>query len=539
VHNPIEIHSTAARLGLDFVPSPRPGLVTWPIEGEMVIVDPTTGQATVLNGFAAMIWGCLDGRASLGELVPDVAYAFDVPAETVTQSMVAFGRDIDRAGLLGDSPAPPEAPRGGLIQGGPGRRVLLANWNSSCGYCGSLAPELATLAPALKRAGVDLVLLASGDEEVNVAFLDRYQLEASVVLRSTEDLEDPFPGIGTPAAYLVGEDGVARDRLAVGAVEVAQLARRAAGQPETTPAAGQGNRGGGPRYLSAAPSGGTCAPGAGRGPRRTWTRAAVYDVGGFWIGVRADCEATDELLRRALAAHRVATQAEPPVHLSVVLGGPEGALSLLLVGDETVVRSRSPRRVLGALATYLSVLVDPEAGTVIPDGLWAVTALPTIFGNTAVLLPESLRGALAAARLARPGFRLVDMPRALIDPVTATLVVPPSRVQLDEAALDGLPDVAPTASEGAWVPPGRYPLTAWALGPAPDGDDFTTATTVATAFAACTHPHDPPEAALARLTALFGHVAALALSGSTLGDVIGNLAQRISITGNGDTLVRE
>jgi thiol-disulfide isomerase/thioredoxin len=527
-------------VGLDFVPTPRFGLIAWPVDGETVIVDPATGQATVLNGVASMIWGCLDGRTALGELVPDVAYAFDAPTEEVTQHLLAFGSDIARAGLLQDISAPPESVRSGRFPGGTGRSVLLANWNPSCGYCSSLAPQLATLSVALKEADVDVVLLATGEMDENVAFLERYRLDATVVIRPTQDFADPFPGLGTPAACLIGDDGVIREDFAVGAIEVAQLARRVAGQPEVAPAdpGGRDHL----NYLSAASSSGVCAPGAGRKPRRTWQRTSAYQVGGFAVGVRADSEATDDLLGRALAAYRVETREEPPAHLSLVMGGVKGALNLLLAGDETVVRSRSPRRVLHALATYLSMLVDQEEGTLIPNGLWAVTALPTIVGDASVLLPARLRSALAAAqpRLARAEFRLVDTPLALMDPLNATLVVPPPRVELDLAALDDLPGVAPTASEGAWVPPGRYPMVAWALGAAPSGDrDVTMATAVATAIVACTHPDDSPEAALASLTGLFGHVAALPLSGSTLGEVIENLARRISVIADSDTLVGE
>ncbi len=553
---------------LDLVPSPRAGLICRPIEGESVIVDPGSGHATVLNGFASTVWGCLDGRVTLGELVPDVAFAFDAPVDVVAQHLLAFGREIGRAGLLDNVRAFPSAMRRALAHGDTlagfallgtggtsvrfpisGRKALIANWSPSCGYCEGLGPELTVLSPLLAQAEIDLVLLASGGSEENREFLERYGLQATVVLRPTHAFADPFPGMGTPAAYLVDEEGAVLAALAVGAVEVARLARQATGQPEPVAAAVAST----PKYLSTTPSAGVCEPGAGRRPGRrpgrTWETAVTYEVGGFGIGVRADCQATDEVLGRAFAAHRAEARQEPPVHLSVVLGVRPGALSLLLVGDQIVVRSRSPRRVAHGLATYLSLLVDEENGASAVAGTLAVMALPAIFGNVAVLLPAALRGALAAVqpRLARAGFRLVDIPMALIDEKSGDLVVPHPRVEMDETALEVLAEPPPSLSEGAWVPPGRYPIAAWVLGPAPNGEeDFTMARAVATAWALCSRPAPPPEATLATLTHFFENAAALPVSGSALGEIIDNLCRRVaelcdvrSFRATSDTLVRE
>ncbi len=546
---------------LDFIAAPRLGLVTWPVRGESVIIDPETRQTTVLNGFASMIWSCLDGCVALSELVPDVAYAFNLSPDVVAEYVLDFGRAIARAGLLANFEATVGPDRPGLVSGdtlvpfewqgvdgvrgrfvdGHGWMTLLVNWNPSCGFCVTLASELAVLSNDLKDAGVNLVLLTSAGYGESVESCKMDDLDATVALRPDKgsDFKDPFPDMGTPVAYLVDDKGVVQGQLAVGAVEVAQLARRAAGRRDqvnmgapSTPAADLAP--GGPRTLSRPPpSSGLCGPTKGS-RRQTWEAGATYEVGGFRVGVQADSVATDRLLGLAFAAYRVTPHEKPAPHLSVVLGLDEvrgtRPFNLLLIGNETVIRSRSPRRVVRGLAAYLSALVAEEETTG-HEGTLAVSALPAIFGSAAVLLPLSLRSVLAAAepRLARAGFRLVDVPRALIDLASGDLVVPRPTVEIDETAFEALAEPAIGPSEGAWVPPGRYPVAAWALGSPPQGaEDFTMATAVASAWSACFHPPEPIPATLAQLQRFFEEVPALPVTGVNLGEIVDNVRQRVT-----------
>ena len=479
-------------------------------------MDPQFGTATVLNGFASMIWGYLDGRTSLRELGADVAYAFDAPVEATAEFLLTFGRDIARAGLLenvrtaGDPGGLGGAEVGDAIgdllywssSERAGRQALLVNWNPHCGYCVALASELGALTEALQMAKVDIVLLTSG-------------------AGSDSGLDDPFPNMGTPAAYLVDDRGVVLADLAVGAVEVARLARRAAGQSE--PVEGPDNR-----YLPM-PSSGQCAPDSGGRRRevRTWVEASTYEVYGVWVGVRSDSDATEQVMRRALPGYRVPGRANPPVHLSVVLPTTERdghrSLNLLLVGDQTVVRSRSPRRVVRAVAAYLSMLVADQFGTLSPPGTWAVSAIPALLGTNAMLLPPEIPPA-AVSRLAHAGFRMVDMPAAIIDPATAELVVPVALVDIDERALELVPETDLGGAEGAWVPPGRYPLRAWALG-ADLGcaDDFTAAWAVAAAWGLRLGSSSASDATLKQLVDLLEQVRAVPVSLSDVGQMIDDL----------------
>jgi Coenzyme PQQ synthesis protein D (PqqD) len=482
-----------------------------------VIVDPQLGTATVLNGFASMIWGYLDGQTSLRELSADVAYAFDAPVEATAEFLLTFGRDIARAGLLenvgtaGDPEAHGGAGIGDLIgdvidwsaSERAGRQALLVNWNAHCGYCVALASELAALTEALQVAKVDIVLLASG-------------------AASDGGFDDPFPNLGTPAAYLVDDGGVVLADLALGAVEVAQLARRASGQPE--PAADPGDR-----YLRMPSASGQCRPDAGGRRREVRSRAeaSTYEVNGVWVGVRSDSEATEWVVRRALSAYHVPGRSNPPAHLSVVLPTVDSdgrrLLNLLLVGDQTVLRSRSPRRVVRALAAYLSMLVADQEGTLAPPGTYAVSAMAALVGTDAVLLPRHIPTA-AVSRLARAGFRMVDLPVAILDPASGELVVPQGLVEIDEEAFDLVPETDLGGTEGAWVPPGRYPLRAWALGVELDrADDFTAARAVAAAWALCLGSPSAPEATLQLLVDLLERLPTLPVSLSDVGRMIDDL----------------
>ena len=117
-----------------------------------------------------------------------------------------------------------------------GRRVVLVLWSPGCGFCVSVAPELAELQRKLRRDGTEIVLLSHGDVESNRALLDEAGLACPVLL-----LSQPAPGIGTPTAYLLDEAGRLAAPPAVGAVGVSRLARElvATATPEPVAAGSQ------------------------------------------------------------------------------------------------------------------------------------------------------------------------------------------------------------------------------------------------------------------------------------------------------------
>jgi peroxiredoxin len=491
-------------IGFDFVPRPRDSVVATEFDGELLLVDRETGFLNLLDPVGSIVWNCLDGGGTLAELAEELSDAFGAPLEAVRGDVLEMVRTVGRVGLLAGvarpRPAEPALPAGVEVgeelvpfkaldlEGAAidiadlrSRPVLLINWSPSCGYCARIAPDLAEVQPALAERGVALVLVSSGDAGANRELLEANGLAATTLLReeSDEDFADPFPSMGTPVAYLLDPDGRVAEPLAYGADAVPLLARRAAGllgSPARAPgddhdpehdhdhAHEQGEApSGGPKYLAA--SAGVCGPGSGSGKKpRIWARTSAYQIGDFHIGVRADSLATDELLGRIFAAHRLPDDVEAPDNFSVVLGegGKRGArsLNLLLVANTTVVRSRSPRRVLLALASHLSSVFEPE-----DDGLIRTMNVGAIVGDIAILLPGIVTQWLedVQPRLSRLGIRLVDEPHSTIDPERFELVVPEPRVQADEAALVAVIDPAPSRAELPRVEPGRYPLRAWTL----------------------------------------------------------------------------
>jgi peroxiredoxin len=235
-----------------FVPVAVRDVATVELDGEMVLARIPAGmshlQTFALNQTASIVWQCFDGSGTLDEIVTDVADAFGADVDVVSADVLALARELGAAGLLvGVREHVPEVmyePQG-VAAGLPlpsfeavdergqsfsseqlhGRRTLLVTWSATCGYCERIGDDLCEVAPALASAGVDLVLLALGGREANRALLDRIGLDCRLLLQEPQ-IAEAFRGIGTPAAYLVDEDGNVAEPLALGALEVPELARR-------------------------------------------------------------------------------------------------------------------------------------------------------------------------------------------------------------------------------------------------------------------------------------------------------------------------
>jgi thiol-disulfide isomerase/thioredoxin len=564
----------AEEIGLDFVPQPRESVVATEFDGELLLVDRETGLLNLLDPVGSVVWNCLDGQGTLADLAEELADAFGAPLEVVRADVLEMVRDVGRAGLLvgvaRPQPVDPLLPTGvevgeelaafaapdleGVsvdLAGLRSRPVVLVNWSPTCGYCAKLAPELAEVQPALAEQGVSLVLLTSGDAGGNRELLETNGLSATVLLRegAEEDFADPFPDMGTPVAYLLDAEGRVAEPLAYGADQVPLLARRAAGL-EAKPAAasaaapaadhdheghdheheGHDHEAAGPKYLPG--SAGVCNPGTVSSSKkpRVWAKTSAYAVGEFHIGVRADSLATDELLGRVFAEYRLPDDVEAPDNYSVVLGevGKSGkrGLNLLLWANTTVVRSRSPRRVLLALASHFSSVLEEK------DGLLRTQSVGALLGDGAIVLPSAVMQWLEQVqpRLTRLGLRLVDQPYAIIDPERLELIVPEPRVRLDEAALAALEEPAPTRSELPRVEPGRYPLLAWTLEEDQlDGDGaLTRARAVAATLPSVLGDLEALDDLLPQLGSLLGRISPVPLVFSTADELTDSLKERLA-----------
>ena len=119
--------------------------------------------------------------------------------------------------------------RGGVraLEDFRGTRVMLVHWSTGCGFCEMIAPDLAKAVPQLREHNTELVLVTSGDPETNLKLADQHGLECPMLLQDASDTLEGFAGIGTPAAYLLDEEGTVQAGLALGADKVPDLLREA------------------------------------------------------------------------------------------------------------------------------------------------------------------------------------------------------------------------------------------------------------------------------------------------------------------------
>ena len=160
-----------------FVPRPRADVAFVEIDGEAVIAAPEGDDGRLLvhwlNPIGTIVWQCFDGAASLDELIADLVDAFGADPDVVAHDVVELSRALGRTGLLdgvtaqlslgragGDGYEPEGLPQGSEVPRFSrrdldgrdveladlrGRRLVLVNWSPSCGFCSSIASELASL----------------------------------------------------------------------------------------------------------------------------------------------------------------------------------------------------------------------------------------------------------------------------------------------------------------------------------------------------------------------------------------------------------
>jgi peroxiredoxin len=516
-------------IDLAFVPVPAEGVAAREIEGQTVLVDPSTGTVHVLNNVGSVVWNCFDGTVNLGVLTDELAEAFGAPAGVVRDDIVNLTKSLASSGLLDGvaSPRPSGRKAAGVevgaalepfqlpdIDGAPfdlaalrGGAVLLINWSPHCGYCAQIADELASLQEALAQHGTRLVLLAAGGEEPNRALLADHGLNGTTLLSSgaRSGFVHPFPGMGTPVAYLLDREGKVAAPRAYGADQVAALARRTAGQPEVAAARTD------VKYLPGA-SGGMCGAGANTKTPRVWTANATFSIGEYHIGIRTDSATTDDVIARALAAYRSEDDPDVPANCSLVLGdsivGQSRDLRLLLWANATVVRSRSTRRALLALAAYLSAVLPPD------EHLMRTSNMAVVREGDALLLPPSARDDIERLqpRLAGIGFQIVDEPYATIDAARAELVITEPTIVIDPHVLADLDEPKLGRTELPRVEPGRYPLSAWGVWGA--DEPLTVAEIVSQALTSVVAEPEDVFVNLDAVEGLLGRVARLVLDDS-------------------------
>ena len=83
-----------------FVPVRRDGISEVEMDGEIVLLDTSSGELHLLNRVAAAIWSEVDGARDVDAIVADLSDAAATDVERVRQDVAAFLGQLGRGGLL-------------------------------------------------------------------------------------------------------------------------------------------------------------------------------------------------------------------------------------------------------------------------------------------------------------------------------------------------------------------------------------------------------------------------------------------------------
>lgn len=85
-------------------PRRRDGLAERALPGELVIFDPESDRAHLLNRAAAAVWDLADGDTPLAEIAAELAAAAGLEAERARADALAAVEHLATAGLLAPRP---------------------------------------------------------------------------------------------------------------------------------------------------------------------------------------------------------------------------------------------------------------------------------------------------------------------------------------------------------------------------------------------------------------------------------------------------
>lgn len=104
-----------------------------------------------------------------------------------------------------------------------GRRLLLVFFSPTCPFCQAMAPDLAAL-PSDGAGGRPLpVVITTGDPEANRALVAEHRIRCPVLLDEAKEIMEEYQSGGTPAAYVIDEQGLIAKERADGAPAVIAL----------------------------------------------------------------------------------------------------------------------------------------------------------------------------------------------------------------------------------------------------------------------------------------------------------------------------
>jgi peroxiredoxin len=106
-----------------------------------------------------------------------------------------------------------------------GQSTLVLFWNPGCGFCAGMLDELRDWDHSRTNGAPQLLVVSSGTPEAHAEM----QLRSPVVLDARSETMSAYGAHGTPMGVLVDDEGNVASALAVGAVEVMNLARSEVG----------------------------------------------------------------------------------------------------------------------------------------------------------------------------------------------------------------------------------------------------------------------------------------------------------------------
>ncbi len=84
---------------IDSVLTPSPATFVVEVDGEAIVLDETTGTLHLLNATGSMIWQCIDGESTLGEICADLADILGAPYDDVADGAETLARQLLDEGL--------------------------------------------------------------------------------------------------------------------------------------------------------------------------------------------------------------------------------------------------------------------------------------------------------------------------------------------------------------------------------------------------------------------------------------------------------
>ena len=104
-----------------------------------------------------------------------------------------------------------------------GQRVLLVFSDPNCGPCNQLAPELERVHRS--SSGLQVLMVSRGDSETNCRKVSEHQLTFPIILQHRWEISREYGIFATPIAYLIDEQGIIVEDVAVGGDAILALTK--------------------------------------------------------------------------------------------------------------------------------------------------------------------------------------------------------------------------------------------------------------------------------------------------------------------------